>query len=81
MDSFCTTLKANVNPVKVSKKAQMNQDSVFWGESTRGSFENRDLSNKVLKTLKTERINRKIKPAVRCSVLTSDVNKEIVVSI
>lgn len=80
MDSYCASLKANLHPTKVSRESQRNQGSGFLGERIRGSLKNRDLDDKLLESLKIERKNWKIKPVVNCSVLTSDINMETVVS-
>lgn len=53
----------------------------FWGESILGSLKSRDLSAQFLKssTSESSRVT-KLKPVVACSVLTSDINKEAMVS-
>lgn len=79
MDSCCATLKANALPVKVREGGLRNQGNGFWGESIRGSLKSRDLSTQLLKSLKSE---RKIKPGVAHSILTSpDISQDNVVSL
>ncbi|KAM5564941.1 glucose-1-phosphate adenylyltransferase large subunit, chloroplastic/amyloplastic-like [Rosa sericea] len=74
MDSCCATLKANAFPVKVREGGLRNQGNGFWGESIRGSLKSRDLSTQLLKSLKSE---RKIKPGVAHSILTSpDISQD-----
>ncbi|KAJ7966782.1 Glucose-1-phosphate adenylyltransferase [Quillaja saponaria] len=70
MDSWCATLNANANPVKVRKG-----DTVFWGEITRGSLKRRGLSIQSWKNSKSE-TSRKLKHGVAYSVLASDIDKE-----
>lgn len=80
MDSCCATLKANAYPVKLGGGLN-NGGTRFWGESIRGSPKSRDLSTQLLKSSKkeTSRIT-KLKPGVAYSVLTSDINKQNLVS-
>ncbi|XP_050366451.1 glucose-1-phosphate adenylyltransferase large subunit, chloroplastic/amyloplastic-like [Argentina anserina] len=68
MDSCCATLKANALPAEVRGGGLKNQGSSFWGESIRRSIKGRDLNTKLFKSLKSE---RKIKPGVAHSILTS----------
>lgn len=77
MDSCCATLKANALPVKVREVGPRNQGTGFWGESIRGSPKGRDSSTQLFKSLKSESRNRKIKPGVAHSILTSpDINQD-----
>lgn len=80
MDSCFATLKANVHPVKVCRGVR-NMGTGFWGESIGVSQKGRDLSAQFLKSSESEsRRVTKVKPGVPFSVLTSDINKEVVVS-
>lgn len=78
MDSCCAAaLKANANP------AVSNRNTGFWGGSVKGSLKSGDLNfgSRVWKNLRTEKINKNVtKPGVAYSILTSDTNKETVVS-
>lgn len=80
MDSCFATLKANVHPVKVCRGVG-NTGTGFWGESIGVSLKGRDLSAQFLKSSESERRRvNKVKPGVPFSVLTPDINKEVVVS-
>ncbi|KAH9693057.1 glucose-1-phosphate adenylyltransferase large subunit 2 [Citrus sinensis] len=78
MDSCCAAaLKANAHP------AVSNRNTGFWGGSVKGSLKSGDLNfgSRVWKNLRTEKINKNVtKPGVAYSILTSDTNKETVVS-
>lgn len=77
MDSWAVALKANANP------AVSNRNTGFWGGSVEGSLKSGDLNfgSRVWKNLRTEKINKNVtKPGVAYSILTSDTNKETVVS-
>lgn len=80
MDCCCTNLNGNAHLVNASKENFRNRGTGFWGESIRGSLKGRDLSARLLKSLKSEGKVRKFTPGVSYSVLTSNINKEIVVS-
>ncbi|KAJ7957772.1 Glucose-1-phosphate adenylyltransferase [Quillaja saponaria] len=69
MDSWCFTLNASVDPVKIGRGG-----TGFWGESLRGSLKGRTLSIQSWKSSKTE-TNRKLKPGIAYSVL-SDIDKQ-----
>ncbi|KAI4316841.1 hypothetical protein L6164_024781 [Bauhinia variegata] len=75
MDSRCATLGANANLVRARKTAGRDRGTGFWGETTRGSLNNRFLSIQSWKGSKTEINNRKLKPGVAYSVLT-EINEE-----
>ncbi|KAG7971858.1 hypothetical protein I3843_07G156500 [Carya illinoinensis] len=78
MDSCFATLKANVHPVKVCRGVG-NTGTGFWGESIGVSLKGRDLSAQFLKSSESERRRvNKVKPGVPFSVLTPDINKEVV---
>ncbi|KAI4336860.1 hypothetical protein L6164_015337 [Bauhinia variegata] len=72
MDSNCATLSSNANLVR------RDRGSGFWGETVRGSLNNRFLSIRSFNNSKTEINVRKLKPGVAYSVL-ADVNNEPVV--
>ncbi|KAM7517200.1 hypothetical protein LguiA_006783 [Lonicera macranthoides] len=80
MDSCCVTMKTNVNPMKVSKGFFNYGDSGFLGKNINNSLKNNRAFgiqwNK--KILTTQNRARKIKPGFAFSVLTSDINEEIV---
>ena len=80
MDSFCGALKASAgaNAVNVNKGGIRTEGTSFWGERIKKNHKSRDLSARLRKKLRS--CVKKAKPGVACSVLTSDVNKEIVVS-
>lgn len=80
MDSCCANLNGNVHLVKASKQGFRNRGTGFWGESIRGSLKGRGLSAQLLKSLKSESRVRKLTPGASYSVLTSNINKESVVS-
>ncbi|KAG6648616.1 glucose-1-phosphate adenylyltransferase large subunit, chloroplastic/amyloplastic-like isoform X4 [Carya illinoinensis] len=81
MDSCFATLKANVHPVKVCRGVG-NTGTGFWGESIGVSLKGRDLSAQFLKSSESERRRvNKVKPGVPFSVLTPDINKEVVAPI
>lgn len=80
MDSFCGASKASAgaNVVNVNKGSIRNEGTHFWGERIKKNPKSRDLSALLWKNLRSG--VKKAKPGVAYSVLTSDVNKEIVVS-
>lgn len=78
MDSFCGASKvsAGANVVNVNKGSIRNEGTHFWGERIKKNPKSRDLSALLWKNLRSG--VKKAKPGVAYSVLTSDVNKEIV---
>ncbi|KAJ6421896.1 hypothetical protein OIU84_026930 [Salix udensis] len=78
MDSFCGALKASAgaNAVNANKGSIRTEGTHFWGERIKKNPKSRDLSARLRKKLRS--CVKKAKPGVACSVLTSDVNKEIV---
>ncbi|KAB5512865.1 hypothetical protein DKX38_029893 [Salix brachista] len=78
MDSFCGALKASAgaNAVNANKGSIRTEGTHFWGERIKKNPKSRDLSARLRKNLRS--CVKKAKPGVACSVLTSDVNKEIV---
>ncbi|CAH9077845.1 unnamed protein product, partial [Cuscuta europaea] len=75
MDALCaSTIKANVHQVPNSRKFGYG-DSGLWGEKIRGSFKHRGIS--VNKSEIHERSSKKVKPGVTYSVLTHDINKQL----
>lgn len=83
MDSCCAALKASANAVNVNRGGHSNGGTLFWGKRVRKNLKSRDLNAHLWKNLRTESDKgvKKIKPGVAYSVLTSDVNKETIVSI
>lgn len=79
MDSCCATLKANIHPVKLCRGVR-NMGTGFWGESIGGSLKGRDFSALFLSSKSESSRITKVKPGVAFSVLTSDINKEVVVN-
>ncbi|KAJ6352204.1 hypothetical protein OIU76_001422 [Salix suchowensis] len=77
MDSFCGALKtsAGANAVSANKGGIRAAGTHFWGERIKKN-PSRDLSSRLRTNLRSG--VKKAKPGVACSVLTSDVNKEIV---
>ncbi|KAA8528665.1 hypothetical protein F0562_036020 [Nyssa sinensis] len=73
MASCCATMKANVNPVHVSRGG----DSGFWGEKIGGSLKSRVLGAQSWKTSRAESRAGKVKPGVAFSVFTTDIDKQI----
>ncbi|KAJ6931394.1 glucose-1-phosphate adenylyltransferase large subunit 1-like [Populus alba x Populus x berolinensis] len=78
MDSFCGASKASAgaNVVNVNKGSIRNKGTHFWGERIKKNPKSRDLSPLLWKNLRSG--VKKAKPGVAYSVLTSEVNKEIV---
>uniref|UniRef100_A0A6N2LCK9 Glucose-1-phosphate adenylyltransferase n=1 Tax=Salix viminalis TaxID=40686 RepID=A0A6N2LCK9_SALVM len=78
MDSFCGALKASAgaNAVNANKGGIRAEGTHFWGERIKKNPKSRDLSSRLRTNLRS--CVKKAKPGVACSVLTSDVNKEIV---
>ncbi|KAB5557608.1 hypothetical protein DKX38_008517 [Salix brachista] len=78
MDSFCGALKASAgaNAVNANKGGIRAAGTHFWGERIKKNPKSRDLSSRLRTNLRSG--VKKAKPGVACSVLTSDVNKEIV---
>ncbi|CAL5400966.1 unnamed protein product [Camellia sinensis] len=78
MDSCCATLRANTHLANPSKCGLSHGDNGFWGERMRGSLNknSRHWVNQLAKGLRYERKERKIRPSVSCSVITSDNGKE-----
>lgn len=76
MDSALVISNASANLVSTKGVVVTNKSSVFLGECTRGSLNNRFCSNiqscKIPKT-------RKSKPGLAYAVYTPDINKEFVV--
>lgn len=82
MDPCCATLKTSsslTHPVQVRSGSIRKCDNGFYGEEIRGSLKS-SASTELWKGLKTENQTRKVKYRVACSILTSDIDKEIVVS-
>uniref|UniRef100_A0A5B7AZI4 Glucose-1-phosphate adenylyltransferase n=1 Tax=Davidia involucrata TaxID=16924 RepID=A0A5B7AZI4_DAVIN len=73
MDSCCATMKANVHPVQISRGG----DNGFWGEKIRANLQSRMLCTQSWKSLRSENRAGKVKPGVSFSVLTPDIDKEI----
>ncbi|XP_028102194.1 glucose-1-phosphate adenylyltransferase large subunit 3, chloroplastic-like [Camellia sinensis] len=78
MDSCYATLRANTHLANPSKCGLSHGDNGFWGERMRGSLNknSRHWVNQLAKGLRYERKERKIRPSVSCSVITSDNGKE-----
>ncbi|CAK9176388.1 unnamed protein product [Ilex paraguariensis] len=76
MDSCRAMMSARVNPVQVSKGFSY-EDNVFCGKKIRGSLKNRAFGTKLWRNLTSENRDRKVKPGVTFSVLTKDVNEEL----
>ncbi|KAK6115322.1 hypothetical protein DH2020_007591 [Rehmannia glutinosa] len=77
MDSCCTTIKANkMLPVKINGVSRKS-DNGFWGEKIRGSLKEKAFRARHWKNLSGKR-TRNLKPGVAFSVLTRDINKEMV---
>ncbi|KAK2994148.1 hypothetical protein RJ640_020953 [Escallonia rubra] len=76
MDSCCATLKAYVHPVQVSKSSSYGE-SGFWGQKIQGSLKRRGFGTQLWKCLKTRSRAKNVKPGVAFSVLTPDINQEI----
>ena len=79
MDSCRAMMNARVSPVQVSKGFSY-EDNVFCGEKIRGSLKNRAFGTKLWGNLTSENRDRKVKPGVAFSVLTRDINEELLVS-
>ena len=75
MDSACAILNANSFLVKARMGVGRNKATAFWGESTRGSLNNRFVSVQSWK-----RDDRKLKSGVAYSILTPDLDRESLVS-
>ncbi|KAK6245442.1 hypothetical protein QUC31_000234 [Theobroma cacao] len=75
MESCCMALKANANPINVSK-GRSHGGSVFWGESIRGGLKSRDLGAQLWKSLRAAKGVKNAKPGVAYSVLTPDIDKK-----
>lgn len=54
---------------------------MFWGESVMSRLRNRDWSGRFSQNLKIERKATRIKRGVAYSLITSDIDKEFMVSI
>lgn len=76
MDSYCATLKPNGQRIKLNRETLRNRSSVFWGESMKASSLK---GSRDLKSINLQKI-LKTKPGVAYSILTSDVEKEALVS-
>lgn len=79
MDSCCATWKTSSNlthQVQVRSQSIRKCDNGFYGEEIRGSLKSRT-STELWKGLKTENQIREVKYRVACSILTSDIDKEI----
>ncbi|KAJ4964405.1 hypothetical protein NE237_024344 [Protea cynaroides] len=77
MDFCFATSKANAPVVPSGKGGFSDGRHGFWGERIRGSFKNGVSDIKLTKSLTTENGARKIKAGVAYSVLTTDVDKEV----
>ncbi|GAA0172557.1 hypothetical protein Leryth_014695 [Lithospermum erythrorhizon] len=76
---FCcvaNTMMASVYPLKSSSKLNC-WDVGFWGENVRGSIKTKAFCNQLNKNLRNQEREQKVKPSVACSVLTRDINKEL----
>lgn len=67
MNALCSTIKANVNSIPISKGVD-HEDNVFLGEKIR------------IKTVRTGGRANKVKPVPAFSVLTQEINKTFLVS-
>ncbi|KAI8015239.1 hypothetical protein LOK49_LG05G03671 [Camellia lanceoleosa] len=72
MDSCCAAMKANVHTVQGRRG-----DYRCWGERIRGSLNSKILGTQLRKTFRAESRDSKVKPGMVFSVLTSDINKEL----
>ncbi|XP_042497683.1 glucose-1-phosphate adenylyltransferase large subunit 1-like [Macadamia integrifolia] len=77
MDSCSATFKANASVMRPGKGGFSDGRHGFWGERIRGSLNNGIWDFKLKKSLRTENGGRKIEAGVAYSVLTTDVNKEV----
>lgn len=71
MDSCCATLRANMNPMEIEGGVNHVQNG-FWGKKIKGILKNRAF-------VRSQNMGRKIKPGMAISVLTPDINNEIMV--
>ncbi|XP_050203633.1 glucose-1-phosphate adenylyltransferase large subunit 1-like [Mercurialis annua] len=72
MDSCCAVFKGTANAIDMSKRTP------FWGEGIKGSLKRKSQLKKLLiKDNDYKGITKKVKPGLTCSVITSDVNKQI----
>ncbi|KAM7514121.1 hypothetical protein LguiA_003704 [Lonicera macranthoides] len=69
MDSCCATLRANMNPMEI-KGVVNHVENEFWGRKIKGILKNRAFA-------RSQNMGRKIKPGMAISVLTPDINNEI----
>ncbi|KAL0314669.1 UNVERIFIED_CONTAM: Glucose-1-phosphate adenylyltransferase large subunit, chloroplastic/amyloplastic [Sesamum angustifolium] len=77
MDSCCATIKAKILPVRTNGGLSRGENG-FWGEQIRGSLKNKVFGRtRLRKNLRGKRAGN-LKPGVTVSVLTRDINKEMV---
>lgn len=78
MDIFCANMKGTAQSVAISRGIS-NQGSSFWGNKISGRLINKGFGVRSCKSFRTEERGRKVKSGVAFSVLTRDINKELVV--
>ncbi|CAI9755880.1 unnamed protein product [Fraxinus pennsylvanica] len=77
MESCCVAMKAKVQPMQTNKGFSQEGNG-FWGEKIRGSLKNNAFRKLVSQNLRSENRGKDFKPGVAFSVLTRDINKELV---
>lgn len=78
MDTCCAAMKSTVHLGRVSTGGFNNGEKEIFGEKIRGSLNNNLRINQLSKSLKLE---KKIKPGVAYSVITTENDTETVVII
>lgn len=77
MDTFCANMKGTAQSVAITRGIS-NQDNSFWGDKISGRLINKGFGFRSCKSFRTEERGRKVKSGVAFSVLTRDINKELV---
>lgn len=79
MDSFCVAMKAKLQPMQTNR-GLIHEGDGLWGEKIRGSLKNNSFRKQISKNLRSGNRGKDFKPGVAFSVLTRDINKELVIS-
>lgn len=80
MEACCVALRANANPVNVSKGCFINGGCNFWGENVKGGLKSSYMGTHLRKNFRIEKGTKKARHGVVYSVLTPDIQEEALVS-
>ncbi|GKU89965.1 hypothetical protein SLEP1_g4033 [Rubroshorea leprosula] len=76
MEACCVALRANANPVSVSKGGFINGGCIFWGENVKGGLKSTYMGTHLWKNFKIEKGTKKARHGIVYSVITPDIQEE-----